>query len=423
MAVTIVIGAQWGDEGKGKIIDYLASTSDFIVRFHGGNNAGHTIINDRGKFALHLVPSGIFNDKSKNIISNGVVIDLEILSSEIEELEKNGVKVKDRLYISPRAHLIMPYHKLLDKLYEEAKGKAKTGTTGRGIGPAYSDKVSYNGIRVGDLLNLKVFSEKLSTQLTVKNKVIKSLGGKPISHSDTLKEFITLRKKVLPFVSESFEILNQAIDENKKVLFEGAQGVFLDNDWGTYPYVTASSMASGGITQYAGVAPQKIKNVVGVVKAYTTRVGEGPFPTELKNGIGEKLRKEGVEFGATTGRPRRCGWLDLELLKFAVKFNGFTEIAITKLDVLDIFPEIKISTHYTYKNNPIAYADLMSFEMNKLKPVYKTLPGWKTSTKGVKRFEDLPVNAQRYLKFIEKELRIPIKLISTGSARNETIKL
>ncbi len=423
MATTIVIGAQWGDEGKGKIIDYLAATSDFIVRFHGGNNAGHTIINSKGRFALHLVPSGIFNEKAINIISNGVVIDLEVLINEIETLEKAGIKIKNRLFISPRAHLILPYHKLLDNLYENAKGKAKTGTTGRGIGPAYADKVSYNGIRLGDLFNFKIFSEKLRVQLLVKNKIIKSLGGDPVSQTLTEKQFTQFRKKIIPYISESFGILNDGIYQNKNVLFEGAQGVFLDNDWGTYPYVTASSMVSGGITQYAGVSPQKIKNVIGVAKAYTTRVGEGPFPTELSNWIGDKLRSEGSEFGATTGRPRRCGWLDLELLRFAVKLNGFTEIAITKLDILDVFSEIKIATHYIYKNGKIGYEDLGLIDMEKIKPVYKTIPGWNTSTKGVTDFKRLPKNAQNYIRFIENELNVPIKFISTGSKRNETIKI
>lgn len=423
MPTTIIIGAQWGDEGKGKIIDYLAHTSDFIVRFHGGNNAGHTIVNNKGKFALHLVPSGIFNEKAKCIISNGVVVDLEVLINEIESLEKAGIKTSGRLLISPRAHLIMPYHKLLDKLYEEAKGKSKTGTTGRGIGPTYADKISYNGIRVGDFLTPKVFSEKLRVQLLVKNKILKALGAKPLDQKTIEKEFAKYRKKVSPFVSETFELLNSAIDKDQKVLFEGAQGVFLDNDWGTYPFVTASSILSGGITGYAGIAPQKIKNIYGVAKAYTTRVGEGPFPTELTNSVGEKLRNEGAEFGATTGRARRCGWLDLELLRFAAKINGFTGIVITKLDILDIMPEIKIATHYEYKNKKINYENLETVELNKIKPVYKTMKGWNTSTKGITEFKNLPKEAKDYIKEIEKIVGVPVKFISTGSERNETIKI
>lgn len=423
MSTTIVIGSQWGDEGKGKIIDYLASNSDYVVRFHGGNNAGHTIINNQGKFALHLIPSGIFNPKAKNIISNGVVLDLEILISEIESLQKAGVKINNRLYISPRAHLIMPYHKLLDNLYEVAKGKSKTGTTGRGIGPCYADKISYNGIRVGDLVDKNSFSNKLEIQLRVKNKILKALGSEPLHQKEIEKKFFEYRKKILPYVSETFALLNLEIEKNKKILFEGAQGVFLDNDWGTYPFVTASSMASGGITQYSGVSPLKIKNILGVAKAYTTRVGSGPFPTELNNNIGEKLRKEGNEYGATTGRERRCGWLDLELLRFAAKMNGFTGFVLTKLDVLDNFSEIKVATHYEYKGKKIHYEDLGLIDMEKIKPVYKTFNGWQTKTNGINKFEKLPKEAKEYVRFIEKEIRTPIKYISTGSKRNETIKI
>jgi adenylosuccinate synthase len=423
MAATIIIGAQWGDEGKGKIIDYLSQNSNFVVRFHGGNNAGHTIINSKGKFSLHLVPSGIFNPKTKNIISNGVILDLEILINEIKEIEKSGVKIDGRLFISPRCNLIMPYHKILDKLYEDAKGKVKTGTTGRGIGPTYADKVSYNGIRLGDLLNKKLFSEKLETQLKVKNKILKSLGAKPLSAREFEKNFAVLRKTIAPFVTETFDMLNNAIDKNQNVVFEGAQGVFLDNDWGTYPFVTASNVLSGGITQYAGVAPQKIKNVIGVSKAYATRVGGGPFPTELSNKVGEKIREIGAEFGATTGRPRRCGWLDLELLRFACKINGFTGVAITKLDVLDNFSEIKIATHYEFKGKKVSYVNLETSDLDKIKPVYKTFKGWLTKTNGIIDFKKLPTETQSYINFIEKNINTPIKYISTGSKRNETIKL
>jgi len=423
MAATIVIGAQWGDEGKGKVIDFLATKSDFIVRFHGGNNAGHTVNNSKGEFILHLVPSGIFNGSSINIISNGVVIDLEVLISEIDTLEEAGIKVGGRLFISPRAHLIMPYHKILDGIYESAKGKNKTGTTKRGIGPTYADKVSYNGIRVGDLLNEDVFSDKLKTQLALKNKILSAFDEPPLIQEDLEKEFMQYKRKVSSFVKETSEMLNLAIDENQEVLFEGAQGVFLDNDWGTYPYVSGSSALSGGITSNAGIPPQKINNIIGISKAYTTRVGEGPFPTELNNNIGEQLRKIGNEYGSTTGRKRRCGWLDLEMLRFAAKINGFSSFGFTKLDVLDSFSEIKVATHYTYNDKKIKYENLGLVDMEKVKPVYVTLKGWNTSTKGLTKHSELPIEAKKYLLFIEEELKTPITLISTGSKRNETISL
>ncbi len=319
--------------------------------------------------------------------------------------------------------MIMPYHKLLDALYEEAKGKVKTGTTGRGIGPTYADKASYNGIRLGDLMNPKIFSEKLKTQLLVKNKILKALGSKPLSQNEIEKQFLIFRKRVSPYVSETFGILNNAVDNNKKIVFEGAQGVYLDNDWGTYPYVTASNILSGGITHYAGVAPQKLKNIIGVAKAYTTRVGGGPFPTELNDKTGEKIREIGAEFGATTGRPRRCGWLDLELLRFASKVNGFTGYAITKLDILDNFSEIKVATHYELKGKRVNYEDISTEDLAKIKVVYKTFKGWESKTYGTTSFKKLPKEAQDYLKFIERETKTPIKFISTGSKRNETIKV
>ncbi|OGH08277.1 MAG: adenylosuccinate synthase [Candidatus Levybacteria bacterium RBG_13_35_9] len=423
MAAIIVIGSQWGDEGKGKIIDFLAAKSDYIVRFHGGNNAGHTVKNNKGEFVLHLIPAGIFNNNSINIISNGVVLDPEVLISEITTLDKSGIKLNNRLFISPRAHLIMPYHKLLDELNENEKGKDKNGTTKKGIGPAYADKVSYNGIRVGDLLNEDVFSEKLKTQLSIKNKILSAFDIPPLLQNEIETEFLAYKRKISPFVKETSEMINSAIDNNQEVLFEGAQGVFLDNDWGTYPYVTGSTILSGGITSNAGVAPQKINNIIGVAKAYTTRVGEGPFPTELKNGIGNKLREEGSEYGATTGRPRRCGWLDLELLKFAAKINGFTSFAVTKLDVLDSFPEIKVATHYTYNDKKISYEDLGIIDMEKVKPVYVTLKGWGSKTLGITTYSELPIEARKYLLFIEEQLQVPITIISTGGKRNETIRI
>jgi adenylosuccinate synthase len=420
MAATIVMGSQWGDEGKGKIIDYLAEKSDIVVRFHGGNNAGHTVINKFGKFPMHLVPSGIFSPKAKAVIANGTILDLEVLAAEIENLKKAKIPLSDKLYISPRCHLIMPYHKLLDKLYEEAKGKHKTGTTGRGIGPTYADKVSYNGIRLADLMDKKVFAQKLEMQLLVKNKILKALGEKPLKQNEVTKTLYKSFNKIKPYLKETFDLIYDSLDK-KEVLLEGAHGVFLDNDWGTYPFVTASTVLSGGATAGAGIPPQKITRVVGVVKAYTTRVGAGPFPTELFDKDGEKLRASGNEFGTTTGRPRRCGWFDAELISFAAKINGFTEIAITKLDVLDEFKTLKICTHYTLNGKKVKYNDGTAEWLFKVKPVYKIMPGWQKSTKGVKNYDELPKEAKAYVKELEKEIGVKIKYISTGQSRYEII--
>src|SRR3989344_8277277 len=423
MALSVVIGAQWGDEGKGKIIDYLSATSDYVIRFHGGNNAGHTVINKFGKFALHLVPSGIFHPKTKVIIGNGVIIDLQVLLEEIEMLKKCKIKLENKLFISPRCHLIMPYHKLLDSLYEKAKGKNKTGTTGRGIGPTYSDKVSYNGIRMVDLIDRKSFSEKLKVQLSIKNKILKTLGAKQLSQKNIEKIFFDFREKIKSHVREPFSLIQNAIKNKKNILLEGAQGTLLDNDWGTYPFVTGSTVLTGGINAGAGVPVDKIDNVIGVVKAYLTRVGEGPFPTELANNLGEKLKTIGGEFGATTGRPRRCGWLDIELLKFACFINGFTKLVITKLDVLDSFPEIKICTHYTLNGKKVNYYDGDANFLTKIKPVYKILKGWSSPTKGVTKYNSLPKQAKEYIKKIENLVGVKVKYISTGPKRDEIIKI
>lgn len=419
--VTIVIGSQWGDEGKGKIIDVLSSNADFVVRSHGGNNAGHTVVNQYGKFPMHLIPCGIFAKNIKACITNGVVLDLEVLATEIEMLEKAGFDLVGRLFISPRCHIILPYHKILDKLYEEAKGKAKTGTTGRGIGPVYADKASYNGIRLFDLLNSTQFSEKLTTQLAIKNKIIEALGGESVNKKGVEETFLKLIKKILPYIKEPYPLLLQAVKQKKSILYEGAHGVFLDNDWGTYPFVTASTVLPGGINASSGIPAKEITDVVGVVKAYTTRVGTGPFPTELSDADGEALRKEGYEFGTTTGRPRRCGWFDAELVRFAVQINGFTKLALTKLDVLDTFAEIKICTGYELDGKKVNYYDGDAVFLTKVKPVYKVLKGWRQSTRGITKFEELPMQAKEYIKEVEKQVGAPIAYISTGPAREELI--
>ncbi len=423
MAATVIIGAQWGDEGKGKIIDYLSKNADIVARFHGGNNAGHTVVNPQGKFAMHLVPSGIFNKKSKAVIGNGVILDLEVLVNEIKILEAAGIKLKKRLFISPRCHLIMPYHKIFDRLYEEAKGDKKTWTTGRGIGPTYADKVSYNGIRIFDLLDKNQFREKLTTQLLIKNKILKAFNEKPLSQKEIEKNFFLLFNKIKPFVKEPFSLIQDALDKGKHVLLEGAHGMFLDNDWGTYPFVTASNVVSGNTTAGTGISPKFVTRIIGVSKAYTTRVGFGPFPTELFDKDGETLTQRGNEFGTTTGRKRRCGWFDAEMIRFAAKINGFTDIAITKLDVLDNFSKIKICVQYRLNGKTVKYEDISSETLKKIKPVYKTLNGWRKPTNGIKTFNKLPKEAKDYLKELEKQIGVKISFVSTGAERESIITI
>lgn len=422
MPVTLILGTQWGDEGKGKIIDTLSINADYVVRFQGGNNAGHTVINEFGTFKMHLLPSGIFSPNVTAFITNGVVLDLPTLIEEIEVLEKAGITLSGRMFISPRCHLIMPYHKLLDRVFEEAKGDGKIGTTGRGIGPVHADKVSYNGIRISDLLDPVEFKNKLTTQLAVKNKILVALGENPLKVSEIEKEYAGYKAKLAQFIKEPYPILQKAIQDKREILLEGAQAVLLDNDWGTYPFVTASTVVSGGITAYAGVPPQKLTRVVGVAKAYATRVGAGPFPTELLDEVGEKIRTIGVEFGATTGRARRCGWLDIELLKFSVELNGVTDIALTKLDVLDDFEEIQVCIGYELDGKRVHYYDGNEVFLSKISPIYKTMPGWKSSTKGINSYEKLPQAAKEYLAEIEKLVGVKISFVSTGPSREEIIQ-
>lgn len=420
--IQVVVGAQWGDEGKGKIVDILSQKANIIVRFHGGNNAGHTVINQYGKFPLHLVPAGIFNKRAAVIIGPGTVLDLEVLIGEIDMLEKALPGISARLYISPRCHVIMPYHKILDRLYEEAKGKAKTGTTGRGIGPVYADKVSYNGIRLYDLFDRKHFREKLEVALMIKNKVIRGLGDTPLDIEDIyktkLKEFARIKDRVI----DSFPMLQQAVLRHKHILYEGAHGIFLDNDWGTYPFCTASSCVASAITAGSGVPARHIDHVIGVVKAYTTRVGQGPFPTELFDADGEAIRTIGQEFGTTTGRPRRCGWLDVELLRFAAQLNGMTELAVTKLDVLDSFTAIKLCTGYTSAGRNVGYTDGDAYWLERVKPVYKVMKGWNRPLRDIRSYAELPKETKAYIAEIEKQTGVPVTMISVGPAREHTIR-
>lgn len=419
--IRTIIGAQWGDEGKGKIVDLFSQKANLAVRFHGGNNAGHTVINKYGKFPLHLIPAGIFNPKCQVIIGNGVILDLDVLGQEIEMLRKSLPDFSKRLLISPRCNVIMPYHKLLDRLFEEAKGKVKTGTTGRGIGPTYADKVSYNGIRLFDFLNPKQFKERLDLMLSIKNKIIESFGEKPLSTEKVYDEEMAKFKKIKPYVCETFKILLKSAANKKNIIFEGAQGTFLDNDWGTYPFVTASSMVAGNINSGSGLPVKYLNKITGIAKAYTTRVGAGPFPTELFDETGEEIRKIGAEFGATTGRPRRCGWLDLELVRFASSLNGFTDLVITKLDVLDSFKTLKICTGYTLNGKKICYEDVDALNLAKVKPVFKTMKGWNKPITKIKRYRDLPKEAKQYLAEIERQIKIPISAVSTGPERDQII--
>lgn len=419
--VFVIVGTQWGDEGKGKIVDLLSENADFTVRFHGGNNAGHTIVANGKKYPLHLVPSGILHPKTKCVIGNGVVVDLEVLVSEIEMFKKDGVKVDGRLFISDRCHLILPYHKALDLAYENARGSQKLGTTARGIGPAYSDKVSYNGIRIYELVRWDLFFEKFTFQTKIKNKILETFGVKPININKELEKLSKLRKIILPYVTDTYLLLQKALFEKKKILMEGAHGVMLDIDFSPYPYSTGSNVITGAVNTGAGIPPQKISQVVGIVKAYTSRVGEGPLPTEIEGELANQIRNNGGEFGTTTGRPRRIGWLDLEAVKFACEISGVTQIAITKIDILSGLEKIKICIDYKLTGKPISYSSCGYDELEKLTPIYKEFPGWKEDIMKVKKFSDLPKNCQVYLQFIEDFLGIPIKLISTGPKREEYI--
>lgn len=419
--VSVIVGTQWGDEGKGKVVDLLSENKDFVVRFHGGNNAGHTIFANGKKYAFHLIPSGILHPKTVGIIANGVIIDLEVLVSEIMMLEEDGIKLKDKLVISPRCHLVLPYHKALDLAYENARGKDKLGTTGRGMGPTYADKVSYNGIRIYELIDWQSFIKKFEFQTKIKNKILKTFDVKPIDIKEELKKISKLRKIILPFVKDAYLILKKAVDENKKILLEGAHGVMLDIDFSPYPFSTGSNVIAGAVNTGAGIPVQKISQVIGIVKAYTSRVGGGPLPTELDDKLADDIRERGGEYGTTTGRPRRVGWLDLEAVKFACEVSGITEIALTKIDILSGLDKIKICLGYKLHGKAIPYSSCGCRELAEVTPVYKEFSGWTQDLTNVKDFESLPQNCQIYIKFIEEFLRVPIKLISTGPKRDEYI--
>lgn len=421
--ISVVLGTQWGDEGKGKIVDLLAEKSDYVVRFHGGNNAGHTIVVNGKKYPLHLIPSGILHPQTKCVISNGVVVDLEVLVSEINMFRDDGVKFEKRLFISDRCHLVLPYHKALDIAFENARGKSKLGTTARGIGPAYADKVSYNGIRLYELKNWEIFTEKFKFQAKIKNEILKTFKVEPINVSQELKKLAKLREIILPYITDTYQLLQKAIAQNQRIFMEGAQAIMLDVDFSPYPFTTASNTIPGAINTGSGIQIQKIGDIYGVVKAYTSRVGGGPFVTELTDKLGDEIREKGAEFGTTTGRPRRVGWLDLEAVSFACQISGATQLAITKIDILSGLKKIKVCIDYKLNGKPISYSSCGYEELAKLTPIYKEFAGWEEDITKVKRFKNLPKNCQTYIQFIEDFLRVPVKLVSTGPAREEYIKL
>jgi len=424
MSNVVTVGLQWGDEGKGKIVDILSEFADVIVRYQGGANAGHTIVVNDRKIILHLMPSGILRKNKHCVIGNGVVLDPETLKGEIDELKSLGHMEDDRrLMISARAHVIMPYHKRLDVLREAEKTK-KIGTTGRGIGPAYEDRVARTGIRVIDLLDKKVFREKVRENLKLKNFLIKRYyKDEPFNLRDVINEVGAHRDLLKRYVGDNVQFLHKSMEEGKSLLFEGAQGAYLDIDHGTYPFVTSSNTLSGNVACGAGVSPGSIDYVLGVCKAYTTRVGEGPFPTELTGPEGEAMRERGGEYGATTGRPRRCGWFDAVLLRRSVLMNGAKAVALMKLDVLDELETINVCVKYrigkkTYSDPPLAMKDLSLCE-----PTYESMDGWKTPISEARTFEDLPQNAKRYVKRLEELIGVPVNIISTGPQRHKTIIL
>lgn len=422
MSVHIVLGLQWGDEGKGKIVDLFAKNSDYVVRYQGGNNAGHTVVLGEKKFFFRLIPSGIFHKNARCVISSGVVLDLEVLLNEIKILRNEGLNLRKKLYISPRCHLILPYHKKLDLAYENARGKNKLGTTKRGIGPAYSDKVSYNGIRVYELLDWKQFEQCFRFQAKMKNKILKTFSVPPVNISKELKKIKEYRSKILPYIEDTYELLINAVNINKNILLEGAHGIMLDTDWSPYPFATASNTVAGASNAGTGIPINMVKKVTGVVKAFTSRVGGGPLPTEIHDELSGSIRKRGAEYGTTTGRPRRIGWLDLEAVKFACDINNVTELVITKLDILSSLKKIKAGVGYLLHGRKISYSSCGYSELAKLKPVYKSFTGWNEDISGVKKYSELPKACKDYLNYIERFLKVPIKLLSVGAERNQYIR-
>lgn len=424
MPVTVVLGAQWGDEAKGKIADLLSGDAAVVARFNGGDNAGHTVVNPYGTFKLRLLPNGFASPETRCVIGPGVAINLQTLTEEIAMLEERGLPIRERLWVSPRCHVVMPYHPLLEAIYENAKGDARTGTTRRGMGPVYADKVSYNGIRLADLMDRAVFADKLRVQLKVKNAFLEAFGIPPLELDTVLAEKLAQFDQIRGVVREPFGMLQDTLMAGKRIVLEGAQAALLDTDWGTYPYSTASTTLAGGITAGLGIAPSWIERVIGVAKAYQTRVGSGPFPTELIGGVGDVLLQHGQEYGTVTGRPRRCGWLDADLLRFTAQLNGFTELVLTKLDVLDSFDQLQVGVGYQH---PGTGTDIVHYWqgdarwLEGCRPVYENLPGWNQSTTKARQFADLPAAAQAYVRRVESFVGVPVSMVSVGPERNEII--
>ena len=423
MSTIVITGTQWGDEGKGKIVDYLASKADTVVRFQGGCNAGHTVVADGEEYKLRLLPSGILYKGTLNIIANGVAFDPEVCLQEMDAMTARGIDTSNTR-ISDRAHVVMPYHRLMDGIGDAQRGADKIGTTGRGIGPCYMDRDDRIGIRVCDLMEKDEFAKKLKRNLDIKNGELAAVyHHEPLEYEEVLKEYQGYAERLRPLVTDTIPLLNEEIAAGHKILFEGAQATMLDIDYGTYPYVTASHPVSGGVTVGAGVAPKKIDKVVGIVKAYCTRVGEGPFPTEQLNAIGEKLREAGHEFGTVTGRPRRTGWLDAVVVRHAGLLSGIDYMAVTRLDILDGFDEIKICTGYKHKGQLLKGVPASLNVLAEVEPVYETFSGWKTDISGIRSYDDLPENARKYLDRMAEITGIALGIVSVGPSREQTIVL
>ena len=420
--IQVVLGTQWGDEGKGKIVDLLGESADIVARFQGGHNAGHTVVFGGKTFILHLLPTGILRPGIECYVGNGVVIDPGSLLKEIEDMKAMGIEVEGRFFISHNAHLILPYHQSLDKRSEELNKNNKIGTTGRGIGPAYADKAGRMGIRMGDLMDIERLKEKVSRNVAMKNTILKHVyNAEEIQEKEILDSLIAFKEKIGDCIVDTTALIHRKIAEGKRILLEGAQGTMLDIDFGTYPFVTSSNTTAGGISTGLGLSLRKVDRIIGIVKAYTTRVGNGPFPTELTDALGENIREKGGEYGATTGRPRRCGWFDSAVVRYAVKLNDIDVLAITKLDVLDELEEIRICTGYLFNGKVIEDFSLYTGFLDDAEPVYESMPGWKQTLSGIRKYSELPEQARQYLKRIQELVKVPIGIVSVGSHRDETI--